>query len=374
MLGDFAVGATVDGYVTTRFGGVPTTLAGTPAVSVYKDNGTTESTAGVTLTTDFDGRTGLNQVRIDTSADATFYASGSSFAIVLTAGTVGGQSVVGCVIEEFSLLGRSLTPTNVATAVWAAATRTLSSGAITASTFAANALDAVWSTATRLLTAGTNIALAKGTGVTGFNDLSAAEVNAEADTALADAGVTTTVTGRIDAAVSSRSTYAGADTSGTTTLLARLTSTRAALLDNLDALISSRLATSGYTAPANATIASIYAAVDTEIATILTAVAAIQAQTDLLPATPAATGDAMTLTSGERTAIADAHLDRADAIETGLTPRGAQRVIAAAVAGKASGMADLSPVFRNAVADTKDRITATTNADGDRLTVTVDAT
>lgn len=45
---------------------------------------------------------------------------------------------------------------------------------------------AVWSAATRLLTAGTNIVLAKGTGVTGFNDLSAAAVNAEVDTALAD--------------------------------------------------------------------------------------------------------------------------------------------------------------------------------------------
>lgn len=36
------------------------------------------------------------------------------------------------------------------------------------------------------------------------------------------------------------STYAGGDTSGTTTLLARLTSTRAGLLDNLDAAISTR--------------------------------------------------------------------------------------------------------------------------------------
>jgi len=47
--------------------------------------------------------------------------------------------------------------------------------------------DKVWGTAARVLTAGTNIALAKGTGVTGFNDLSAAQVNTEADTALADA-------------------------------------------------------------------------------------------------------------------------------------------------------------------------------------------
>lgn len=44
----------------------------------------------------------------------------------------------------------------------------------------------VWDNGTRTLTAGTNIVLAKGTGVTGFNDLSAAQVNAEVDTALAD--------------------------------------------------------------------------------------------------------------------------------------------------------------------------------------------
>jgi len=58
-------------------------------------------------------------------------------------------------------------------------------GAITSAAFAAGALDAVWSTATRLLTAGTNIILAKGVGVTGFNDVSAAEVNAEVVDALA---------------------------------------------------------------------------------------------------------------------------------------------------------------------------------------------
>lgn len=62
----------------------------------------------------------------------------------------------------------------------------VASGVIAAASFAANALDAVWSTAARTLTAGTNIVLAKGTGITGFNDLSAAEVNAEVDSALAD--------------------------------------------------------------------------------------------------------------------------------------------------------------------------------------------
>jgi hypothetical protein len=62
---------------------------------------------------------------------------------------------------------------------------------------------------------------------------------------------------RIDAAISSRSTYAGADTAGTTTLLARLTAIRAALLDHLDADITSRLAAGSYTAPDNSSIAAI---------------------------------------------------------------------------------------------------------------------
>lgn len=45
---------------------------------------------------------------------------------------------------------------------------------------------------------------------------------------------------RMDAAVSTRSTYGGGDTAGTTSLLARLTSERAANLDFLDVAVSSR--------------------------------------------------------------------------------------------------------------------------------------
>lgn len=59
----------------------------------------------------------------------------------------------------------------------------------------------------------------------------------------------------LDALISSRSTYSGSDTAGTTTLLGRLSGTRANLLDNLanlDALISSRLAAGSYAAPPDA--------------------------------------------------------------------------------------------------------------------------
>lgn len=63
----------------------------------------------------------------------------------------------------------------------------IANAVLTATAFAAGAFDAVWSVTARLLTAGTNIVLAKGTGLTGLNDLSTAQVNSEVDTALADA-------------------------------------------------------------------------------------------------------------------------------------------------------------------------------------------
>lgn len=53
----------------------------------------------------------------------------------------------------------------------------------TATGFSTHSAADVWSVATRVLTAGTNIALAKGTGVTGFTDLSAAQVTTAATAA-----------------------------------------------------------------------------------------------------------------------------------------------------------------------------------------------
>lgn len=71
---------------------------------------------------------------------------------------------------------------------------------------------------------------------------------------------------------------------------------------------------------------------------------------------------------------ADALLDRANGIETGLTLRQAQRLIAAAAAGKISGAETTTVVIRNAVADVKARITGTVDADGNRSAVTTDVT
>jgi hypothetical protein len=83
--------------------------------------------------------------------------------------------------------------------------------------------------------------------------------------------------------------------------------------------------------------------------------------------------DASALAASAANEIADALLDRADAIETGLTLRGAIRLDTAALAGKLSGAAGTTVTIRN-VGDTKARITATVDSDGNRSAVTTDAT
>jgi len=109
---------------------------------------------------------------------------------------------------------------------------------------------------------------------------------------------------------------------------------------NLDALISSRMATFTYTAPDNATIG-----------TISTAVSAL----------PTANQNA------------DALLDRTDGIETGRTPRQGLRLMLAALAGKLSGAATTTVVIRD-TNDLKDRISATVDSSGNRSAITYDVT
>ncbi len=76
-----------------------------------------------------------------------------------------------------------------------------------------------------------------------------------------------------------------------------------------------------------------------------------------------------TLDSSERNSIADALLDRTDGIETGYTLRQALRLELAALAGKISG-AETSTIHIRDINDSVDRILATVDASGNRLTVT----
>ncbi len=66
-------------------------------------------------------------------------------------------------------------------------------------------------------------------------------------------------------------------------------------------------------------------------------------------------------------------LDAAAGVETGMTMRQALRVMLASLAGKVSGGGTTTITFRN-VGDTKDRIVATVDGDGNRSAVTLDLT
>lgn len=176
----------------------------------------------------------------------------------------------------------------------------LAANSVTAAALAADAGTeigtAVWATAARTLTAGTNIVLAKGTGVTGFTDLSAADVRTAVG--LASANLDTQL-GAID--------------------------------DYLD-----------------------------------TEVAAIKAKTDLIPAAPAGVGDIPT-------AAAIASAVWAFVAEGAYTAVQLLRGIFAFTTGKASGGGTATIRFRDA-GDTKDRIVATVDADGNRTARTLDLT
>jgi len=114
--GDIRLGETVDIKFTSRSftTGAPTTLAGSPVISAYVGNGTTEITAGITLTVDFDGRTGLHNIRV-VATSGNGFATATNVDLVITTGTVGGVSVVGETVGSFSIEARSaVMPTTAA--------------------------------------------------------------------------------------------------------------------------------------------------------------------------------------------------------------------------------------------------------------------
>lgn len=113
-LGDFKEDGDLFHKFTTRAfaTGIPTTLAGSPVLSVYKDEGgaATEKTTAETyfdLDVDHDSIAGWNNVRIDLSGDA-FFATGADYAVVMTAGTVDSVNVFGENIFTFSIENRSM--------------------------------------------------------------------------------------------------------------------------------------------------------------------------------------------------------------------------------------------------------------------------
>lgn len=416
--------------------GAPFTLAGTPVVSIYKDGSLTQSVTGVTLTVDFDGLTGLHHLAIDTSADGTFFSAGSHFEAVITTGTVDSVSVVGSCVASFSLrkdsalkptvAGRTLdvsaggeagldwanigSPTTavnlsatnidvdqvVASVSGAVGSVTGAVGSVTgnvggnvngsvasvgangisAASLAADAGTelgtAVWATTTRELTSGTNIVLAKGVGVTGFNDLDAAGVRgavglaaANLDTqigTLATGANLATVAGYLDteiAAILADTNELQTDwaNGGRLDLILDARASQASV-DTIDGIVDSILvdtaeigaAGAGLTALASAAnLATLTGYVDTEVA-------AIKATTDKLDATLELSSDGQIFTA--------AALQNAPSSGGGLDAAGVRAAVGLASANLDTQLAAIDTKTTNLPSDPADQsliIAATTS-------------
>lgn len=163
-MSDFKVGDTLYHHFSTRaFGtGIPTTLAGTPVAEAYEEANATGLTAGVSLTIDH-AETGHHLLTV-VATGANSFETGKSYGVSLTAGTVDSVSVVGEVIFNFTL--------EKSPAAQDLANGTDGLGAIKAET--------------ALIVADTNELQTDDVPglIAALNNLSAAEVNAEVDTAL----------------------------------------------------------------------------------------------------------------------------------------------------------------------------------------------
>lgn len=283
--GDIRLGDTIDvKFTTIQVSGAPTTLSGSPVISAYVGNSTTQLTAGITLSVDFDSVTGLNSVRV-VATGGNGYATASNYDLIITTGTVNSVSVVGYKVASFSIEARSaLMPTTVA--------RTLvvdAAGLADANTVKVGPTGS--GTAQTARDIGLSVLLSAGTG-TGQLDFTSGVVKANLAQILGTA--LTETAGQIAAAfkkffdiasptstmnritlvdTTTTLTNAPPDSSGTTTLLSRVTgsvmlassytapdnTSIATILTRTDVATSTRMATFVYTAPPSA--ATISAAV-----------------------------------------------------------------------------------------------------------------
>lgn len=270
--GDIRLGDTIDiKFCTTSAStGAPTTLSGTPAISAYPGNSTTQLTAGITLSADFDSVTGLNNVRV-VATSGNGYATATNYVLVITTGTVGGTSAVGYCVGSFSIEARSaLMPTTVA--------RTLD---VTATGAAGIDWANVENPTTALNLSGTNIDV----------DQVVASVSGAVGSVTGAVGSVTGAVGSVTGAVGSVTGNVGGNVVGSVGSVTGLTNATIAdavwdedatahqtqgtfgqaigdpgadtdtifglVNTNLDAAVSSRLSSAGYTAPDNTSIAAI---------------------------------------------------------------------------------------------------------------------
>lgn len=229
-----------------------------------------------------------------------------------------------------------------------------------------------------------------------FSATMKASINTEADTALSDVGLTTTITGRIDAAVSTRASASDLSTVAgylDTEIAAILADTNELQTDwanggRLD-LILDALPTAAENATAiwgagsrtltaidegSTTLdidAAIRAAVGMSSANLDTQIGDLPTNSELASAIAAGDDATLSAIAGLPSASDNATAVLGATVEGSVTLVQSIRLANSALGGKASGLDTTNPIYRD-LADTKDRIDAVVDADGNRSAVTRD--
>lgn len=405
-LGDFRVTKTIRKmWNSNAIAGESITRATNGTISVYKDGGTTQSTTGVTDTEDFDSLTGVHLVAIDTSADGTFYSAGSDFEVVLSAATIDGKTI-NATLFSFSLENRShLMPTTdgrkldvsaggEAGVDWAnigspTTTVNLSGTTVKDATDVNADTDSLLARITTTRAAyldnlsGGAVALASGVNVTQIsNDSTPADNLKDALTGIGGvtitAALTGNITGNLSGSVGSVTGNVGGNVTGTIGGL-----TAAALKDFFDTDSTTTYASAVAGSVVKEMVDNVASGSGLDAAGVRAAIGLASANLDTqlgdLPTnselSTALAAGVVVSTNNDKTGyrLSSAGVDDIldEAVEGSRTVRQYLRGMAAALLAKLSGAETTTVVIRD-VDDTKDRITATVDADGNRSAVTID--
>lgn len=356
--GDWALGDTVHfDFNSIDVTGAGIVLTGSPVVSIYVDGSTTEITAGVTLTASLDSRVGLNHLAI-AATGGNGYATGTSCTAVVTTGTVDSVSAVARIAGSFSIEKRSgLRPTT------AGRTLDVSAGGeagldwanigspTTAQNLSATNIDV------DQIVASVSGAVGSVTGAVGSVTGAVGSVtgnvggNVVGTVASVVGNVAGNVVGSVGSVVGAVGSVTGAVGSVTGNVGGNVTGSVGSVAGNVGGNVVGSVAS--VTGNVGGNVAG-------SVASVTADVGITQTGADKVWATAART---LTSFAGLLSSV----------VEGTMTVVQSLRLANSANASKVSGAATTTVVVRD-VNDTKDRITATVDADGNRTAVTLDVT
>jgi hypothetical protein len=355
-LGDYTPGAPVSVLFPTIniLTGVATAPVGL-ALGILRNGETTPVTTGLSLSVNH-VFTGMHRAVINTRADAAYFAFGNQYELVAIAGTIAGNSVVGLPVATFSLgldslvldAGIPQAVTSTQTTIRAAAN--FANGTLTAALLRVRGSDQGYFVSVPITT-------------------NVGDVITHPPLVPVPSG---TLDYEIRDTVGASSTSGGLDAAGVRAAIGLPAADLGARLDTLQTSVNS----------ANSSLGTINTKIDTIDDFVDTEVAAIKAVTDKLDTTlettgpnwrytVSALGNAPTGAGASVSSIAAAVWN--EAVDGAVTARESVRLVNSAVGGVASGLQTTVATFRD-LANTKARITATVDADGNRTVVTRDLT